>query len=174
MPRALYKLRDALAGWKIVHQTGEADCTATQSLYGKLAIDAAVLPFIHDLPRQLSQSELIVCRAGGTTLAELAACAVPPVLIPFPAAKDDHQRKNALVYADAGAAVIVEEPAAPGRLDDALAEPLQELLTDVEKRRAMSAAMARMARSHAVADVAELVWSLVCSRSWQPKIEMAA
>jgi UDP-N-acetylglucosamine--N-acetylmuramyl-(pentapeptide) pyrophosphoryl-undecaprenol N-acetylglucosamine transferase len=174
MPRALYKLRDALAGWKVVHQTGEADCEATKLLYGKLAIEADVLPFIHDLPHQLSHAKLIVCRAGGTTLAELAAKAVPAVLIPYPTAKDDHQRKNALVYAEAGAAAIVEEPAAPGRLDDALAATLEELLAKKEKRQEMSAAMARLARPHAAEDVAELVWSLICNRSWQSKVEMAA
>jgi UDP-N-acetylglucosamine--N-acetylmuramyl-(pentapeptide) pyrophosphoryl-undecaprenol N-acetylglucosamine transferase len=174
VPRALYKLNRSLAGWKIVHQTGEADCEATQTLYRKLAIDATVLPFIHDLSHQLSQADLIVCRAGGTTLAELAAKAVPAVLVPFPAAKDDHQRKNARIYAEAGAAAIVEEPPAPGRLDDALADPLESLLTDAGWRQEMSAAMARLARPHAAEDVAELVWSLVCSRSWRAKLEMAA
>jgi UDP-N-acetylglucosamine--N-acetylmuramyl-(pentapeptide) pyrophosphoryl-undecaprenol N-acetylglucosamine transferase len=174
VPRALYKLNRSLAGWKIVHQTGEADCAATQTLYRKLAIDATVLPFIHDLSHQLSQADLIVCRAGGTTLAELAAKAVPAVLIPFPAAKDDHQRKNARVYAEAEAAAIVEEPPAPGRLDDALAEPLESLLTDAGRRQEMSAAMACLARPYAAEDVAELVWSLVCSRSWRAKLEMAA
>jgi UDP-N-acetylglucosamine--N-acetylmuramyl-(pentapeptide) pyrophosphoryl-undecaprenol N-acetylglucosamine transferase len=170
----LYKLNRSLAGWKIVHQTGEATCEATQTLYRKLAIDATVLPFIHDLSCQLSQADLIVCRAGGTTLAELAAKAVPAVLIPFPAAKDDHQRKNALVYAEAGAAAIVEEPPAPSRLDDALAEPLESLLTDAGRRQEMSSAMARLSRPYAAEDVAELVWSLVCSRSWRAKLEMAA
>jgi UDP-N-acetylglucosamine--N-acetylmuramyl-(pentapeptide) pyrophosphoryl-undecaprenol N-acetylglucosamine transferase len=167
LPRAFYKLRNQLDGWNIVHQTGEADCKTTQLLYEKLAIEALVLPFLQDLPRQLQHSDLVVCRAGGTTLAELAAAGVPAVLIPYPKAKDNHQLKNALVYAQAGAASIVEEPTPPGRLDDALAERLQLLLAEGEKRRKMSDAMARLARPHAAADVAELVWSLVCSRSWK-------
>ena len=116
----------------------------------------------------------MVCRAGGTTLAELAAAGVPAVLIPYPLAKDDHQLKNALVYARARAASLVEEPPVPGRLGDAVAESLQSLLAEVGKRREMSAAMARLALPHAAADVAELVWSLVCSCSWSAKAAMAA
>jgi UDP-N-acetylglucosamine--N-acetylmuramyl-(pentapeptide) pyrophosphoryl-undecaprenol N-acetylglucosamine transferase len=174
VPRALYRLRDQLTGWKIIHQTGESGCRATQSLYEKLAIDATVLPFLHDVPRQLQLADLVVCRAGGTTLAELAAVGAPAVLIPYPNAKNDHQRKNALFFAQAGAASIVEEPAAPGRLDDALVEKLQPLFSDAEKRREMSVAMARLARPQAAADVADLVWSIVCSRSWRAKAELAA
>ena len=173
LPRALYRLRNRSNGWKIIHQTGETDCGTTLALYEKLAIQATVFPFLQDLPRQLQQADLVVCRAGGTTLAELAAVGVPAVLIPYPNAKDDHQMKNALVHAQAGAASVIEEPAAPGRLDDALAERLQSLLADGEKRRQMSAAMARLARPHAAAEVAELVWSLVCSRSWRSKAELA-
>jgi UDP-N-acetylglucosamine--N-acetylmuramyl-(pentapeptide) pyrophosphoryl-undecaprenol N-acetylglucosamine transferase len=174
VPRALYRLRDQLAGWTIVHQSGEADLAATKSLYKKLAIDATVLRFLHDVPRQLQTADLVVCRAGGTTLAELAAVGAPAVLIPYPNAKDDHQRKNALVFASTGAALIVEEPAATCRLDDALAERLQPLATDAAKRREMSVAMARLARPHAADDVADLVWSLVCSRSWRETASMAA
>jgi UDP-N-acetylglucosamine--N-acetylmuramyl-(pentapeptide) pyrophosphoryl-undecaprenol N-acetylglucosamine transferase len=174
VPRALYKLRDQLTGWKIIHQTGESGCRATQLLYKKLAIEAAVLPFLHEIPRQLQSADLVVCRAGGTTLAELATVGAPAVLIPYPNAKDDHQRKNATVFAQAGAASIVEEPVAPGRLDDALVEKLQPLFSDAEKRREMSAAMALLARPHAAADVADLVWSIVCSRSWRAKAKLAA
>jgi UDP-N-acetylglucosamine--N-acetylmuramyl-(pentapeptide) pyrophosphoryl-undecaprenol N-acetylglucosamine transferase len=174
VPRALYRLQSQLTNWKILHQTGEADFQATTVLYEKLAVEATVVPFLNDLPRQLQQSNLVVCRAGGTTLAELAAVGVPAVLIPYPTAKDDHQRKNALVYANAGAALLVEEPAVPGRLDDALTEQLQLFLPEAEKWQEMSAAMARLGRPHAAADVAEMVWSLICSRSWQAKAELAA
>ena len=172
LPRAFYKLRDQLMGWNIIHQTGDADFHTTALLYEKLAIEATVLPFLHDLPWQLQRADLAVCRAGGTTLAELAAAGVPAVLIPYPSAKDDHQRKNALVYSAAGAASIVEEPLASGRLDDALAGQLQILLTEEEKRREMSAAMARLAHPYAAADIADLVWSMVCSRSWRAKAEL--
>jgi UDP-N-acetylglucosamine--N-acetylmuramyl-(pentapeptide) pyrophosphoryl-undecaprenol N-acetylglucosamine transferase len=174
LPRALYKLRDHLSGWKILHQTGDADCESTRQLYEKLALEAAVVPFLQDLPQQLQRSDLVVCRAGGTTLAELAVSGVPAMLIPYPHAKDDHQRENALVFAQAGAAVMVEEPVAPDRLDDALADRLQSLLTDERQRGAMAHAMVRLAHPHAAEDVAELLWSLVCSRSWQATAELAA
>jgi UDP-N-acetylglucosamine--N-acetylmuramyl-(pentapeptide) pyrophosphoryl-undecaprenol N-acetylglucosamine transferase len=174
VPRALYKLRENAAGWKILHQTGDADCESTRQLYEKLALEAVVVPFLQDLPQQLRQTDLVVCRAGGTTLAELAVSGVPAALIPYPHAKDDHQRENALVFAKAGAAAMVEEPVAPDRLDDALADRLQSLLADERQRRAMAHAMVRLAHPHAAEDVAELLWSIVCSRSWQATAELAA
>ena len=104
VPRALYKIRHLLTGWKILHQSGEADLESTRELYRKFALEARVEAFWPELPRLLAGSSLAVCRAGGTTLAELAAAATPAVLLPYPHAADDHQRKNADVFVAAGAA----------------------------------------------------------------------
>ena len=104
VPRALYKIRHLLTGWEILHQSGEADVEATRELYRKFALEARVEAFWPDLPVLLAGSSLAICRAGGTTLAELSAAATPAVLLPYPHAADDHQRKNADIFVAAGAA----------------------------------------------------------------------
>ena len=77
---------------------------ATARLYRKFALEARVEAFWPELPTLLAGSSLAICRAGGTTLAELSAAATPAVLLPYPHAADDHQRKNADVFVAAGAA----------------------------------------------------------------------
>jgi UDP-N-acetylglucosamine--N-acetylmuramyl-(pentapeptide) pyrophosphoryl-undecaprenol N-acetylglucosamine transferase len=157
VPKALYKLQDRLAGWQIVHQTGPRDVAATKELYRKLMIDAVVAPFVQNMPSVLRRTDVAVCRAGGTTLAELAATGVPAVLIPYPHAAQDHQRHNAEVFRLAGAARIVDERNASLRLDDALAATLFDLLADAEVRNSMSSAMLRLARPYAARQVAMAV-----------------
>ncbi|MGA2031087.1 MAG: undecaprenyldiphospho-muramoylpentapeptide beta-N-acetylglucosaminyltransferase [Thermoguttaceae bacterium] len=165
VPRALYKLADKLTGCRILHQTGEADAQATRELYAKLALEATVVAFLADLPDVLPASDLAICRAGGTTVAELAVAGVPALLLPYPHATDDHQAQNARAILQCGGAVVLDERALPGRLDDCLAGVLGELLDDPLRRAEMSAAMSRAARPHAAADVAALIWSLVSSRA---------
>ncbi len=125
VPRALYKIRHLLTGWEILHQSGEADVESTRELYRKFALEARVEAFWADLPVLLAGSSLAICRAGGTTLAELSAAATPAVLLPYPHAADDHQRKNADVFVAAGAARLLDEREIAGRLDDELAELLE-------------------------------------------------
>jgi UDP-N-acetylglucosamine--N-acetylmuramyl-(pentapeptide) pyrophosphoryl-undecaprenol N-acetylglucosamine transferase len=165
VPRALYKIRNLLAGWEIVHQSGEADVQATRELYRKFALEAQVEAFWADLPAQLARSSLAVSRAGGTTLAELSAAATPAVLLPYPHAADDHQRKNADVFAAAGAARVLDERTLTGRLDDCLAKTLEQILLDVEGRAIMAHAMRRLARPNAAAHVATLIWTVVSSQT---------
>ena len=157
VPRALYKVRQQLDGWRIVHQSGTSGEVETRRLYDKLALEATVTPFIDDVPRLLAKSHLAVCRAGGGTLAELSTAGVPAVLVPYPHAADDHQAGNAEVFAGAGAAVCVDERELPGRLDDRLAAALSELLANTDIRRRMSAAMRRLSHPRAAADVAGAV-----------------
>ncbi|OHB70953.1 MAG: hypothetical protein A2V70_03975 [Planctomycetes bacterium RBG_13_63_9] len=161
VPRALYKTRRRLTGWQIIHQSGEAGLERTRELYRKLDLRATVAAFIDGLPRLLTATDLAVCRAGGTTLAELAAAGVPAVLLPYPHAADDHQRRNAKVYADAGGAVALDGRELSGRLDDHLADVLSELLDDPGRRAGMVAAMGRLARPRAASDVAERIIEVV-------------
>jgi UDP-N-acetylglucosamine--N-acetylmuramyl-(pentapeptide) pyrophosphoryl-undecaprenol N-acetylglucosamine transferase len=165
VPRALYKIRDLLAGWQIVHQSGEADVAATRELYRKFALEATVESFLPDMPSMLATSSLAVCRAGGTTLAELAAAGTPAVLLPYPHAADRHQRKNADYYVSAGAAQRIDERDVTGRLDDQLAETLAPLVNNAESRDIMAHAMRRLARPRAAGHVATLVWSLVTGQT---------
>ena len=123
VPRAIYKAGAALGGWRIVHQSGEADLIATRQLYGKLGIEASVAAFLHDLPNVLSASQLAVCRAGGTTLAELAAAGLPAILIPYPHAAANHQRVNAETFSSAGGAAMVNSETSPADSTMALPRP---------------------------------------------------
>ncbi|REK15760.1 MAG: undecaprenyldiphospho-muramoylpentapeptide beta-N-acetylglucosaminyltransferase [Planctomycetota bacterium] len=159
-PRALYKAGAVLHGWKVVHQTGDRDVARTTELYRKLGIAAEVAPFLEELPRLMRESHLAVSRAGGTTLAELAASGLPAVVLPYPAATADHQRKNAEVFAAAGACRIVDEHGS-GRLDDRLAQAFIELAADHPQRVRMAQAMATLARRRATQRVAQCVASLL-------------
>jgi UDP-N-acetylglucosamine--N-acetylmuramyl-(pentapeptide) pyrophosphoryl-undecaprenol N-acetylglucosamine transferase len=160
VPKALYKLRKRLRGWQIVHQTGADDVTATQALYRKLAIAAIVVPFVQNMPSVMRRSDLAICRAGGSTLAELAATGVPAILLPYPHAADDHQRSNAEVFATAGAARIIDERKTAARLDDAVAATLSGLVVDAFSRREMSSAMMRLARPDATWRVSRMIFEL--------------
>jgi UDP-N-acetylglucosamine--N-acetylmuramyl-(pentapeptide) pyrophosphoryl-undecaprenol N-acetylglucosamine transferase len=160
VPRALYKLRDLLADWQIVHQTGPREAESTQELYRKLMLDALVVPFVQNLPAVLRHTDLAVCRAGGTTLAELAATGVPAVLVPYPHAADNHQRANAEVFVAAGGARMIDERTLTVRLDNALLEPLAELLGDAALRQTMSASMLQTARPEAAWQVAKMICEL--------------
>jgi UDP-N-acetylglucosamine--N-acetylmuramyl-(pentapeptide) pyrophosphoryl-undecaprenol N-acetylglucosamine transferase len=173
VPRALYKIRHLLAGWQIMHQSGEADLESTRELYRKFALPAEVEPFWADLPELLAGSHLAICRAGGTTLAELSAAGTPALLLPYPNAADDHQRKNADVYVAAGAAQMIDERELSGRLDDRLAEAIGGLLSDGQGLAMLSHATHRLARPRAAMHVASLVWSLVTSRAHRKLAEAA-
>jgi len=157
LPPALYKLGIARRGWKIVHQSGEAEHAATRELYGKFAISARVVPFLHDVRRELARTTLAVCRAGGTTLAELAVAGTPAVLVPYPAARDDHQRSNADHFAAVGAGEVFDTRDIQGRADDQLAALLSMLVDDDEQRARMSASMHSLARPNAAWHVANMV-----------------
>jgi len=174
VPRALYKIRHLLDGWQIVHQSGEADLPTTRELYRKLALDAQVEAFWADMPQLIAGSSLAICRAGGTTLAELALGGTPALLLPYPHAADDHQRKNAEAYVAAGAAELLDEREVTGRLDDCLAELLGRLVSDATGRENLSRSMRGLARPQAAAHVAGLVWSLVTSQAHSKRVRAAA
>jgi len=160
LPVALGKIRSPLDSWKVVHQSGERDFEMTRELYRKLALPAVVKAFIADMPEVLRSSDLVICRAGGATLAELAITGAPAVLLPYPHATDDHQRCNAELYAGSGAAVMLDQRQVSGRFDDQLAGTISELLIDRHRRRQMSAAAGRLARPNAASHVARSILEL--------------
>ncbi len=164
VPRALYKLRHSLREWEIIHQSGPSQYDATRRTYAKLALTARVERFIGNMPEILGGADLAISRAGGTTIAELAATGVPAILVPYPHAVDDHQRRNADVLAAASACRIVDERELSDRLDVQLADVLAEVLFDARARAAMSLAMAARARPDAAWHVASLVRTFCRSR----------
>jgi len=157
VPWALYKVGAALRGWKIAHQSGSDELEATRERYRRLGLQATVVRFIANMPQVLGQTDLVVCRAGGTTLAELAATGVPAILLPYPFAAHDHQRKNADVFSAAGASLTLDERELPGRIDDHLAGAIALLAGNPARRAAMAEAMRGLALPDATWDVATMV-----------------
>lgn len=112
------------------------------------------LEYIYDMPSRMCASDLVVCRAGAITLAELAVLGKPAILIPSPYVTDDHQLKNAMVYERAGAAVIIEEKDLTFKK---LKETVEELISDEDRL----AEMSRAARSLAVRDTDERIFRII-------------
>lgn len=133
---------------QILHAAGPA-AREVAAGYARLGLRARVLPFVEDMPRAYALADLVVSRAGGTTLAELAAWGLGAVLVPCPHHADGHQRANARAFARAGAALVVEEAEGGGRLGRLLAA-----LVDVpERRERLGRAARRLARPGATAAV---------------------
>ena len=143
----------ALAGklpLSITHQTGEKGLDATVARYAAAGVAADCRPFIADMAAAYQRADLIIGRAGATTVAELAITGKPAVFIPYPHAADNHQELNARAMADAGAALMFRQAElTPAKLSEALLP----LLTDPARRATMAARMKALARPAAAADV---------------------
>ena len=147
-----------LRHWRVLHQTGDSGLASTRALYDQLQIKADVVAFVPELRRVLRQASLAICRAGGTTLAELAAAGLPAILCPYPFAADDHQRHNAEIFVAAGAAMIVNaRPLESEQGTAELAVAVARLLADAERRNSMAAAAQKLARPFAAAEVARAI-----------------
>ena len=94
---------------KVRHQCGEKHFLNTQKTYKNYNIGAEVFPFIEDMVNAYAWADIVICRAGASTISELAACGIASILIPFPFAVDNHQVKNAEYLVSDGAAVLIEE-----------------------------------------------------------------
>jgi UDP-N-acetylglucosamine--N-acetylmuramyl-(pentapeptide) pyrophosphoryl-undecaprenol N-acetylglucosamine transferase len=138
-------------GLHIVHQTGERDYQGAQAAYLHAPLAAEVSPFIDDMPAAFARADLIVCRSGASTVAEIAAAGKPAIFVPFPRAADDHQRRNAEALAARQAAVLIPETELTReRLVDAVAG----LLNDAPARQRMAAAARAMAHENAAGVIA--------------------
>ena len=142
----------------VTHQTGERDLDLVRKGYADAGLQADVQPFLFDMGRQLAAADLVVCRAGATTLAELTAAGKPSILIPLPTATDDHQRKNAEVLSVAGAAELLVQQDATG---DRLAERIVALASDVDRRARMGQAARALAKPDAAKAIVARVLELV-------------
>ena len=127
----------------VVHQTGLADCFAVRKRHQELGLASEVVDFIEDMPARFDGADLVLCRAGASTIAELTAAGKASVLIPFPGAADDHQRRNAEVLAGRKAAVLLDQAGTDG---EKLASLLIELERDRERLERMSEAARTLAR----------------------------
>lgn len=152
VPQAL-RLFDAAARPEVWHQCGRDAVARTESAYAELADGAKLTAFIDDMAQAFAWADVVLCRAGAMTVAELAASGSASILVPFPHAVDDHQRANALYLAERNAAVLLPQPEfTPARL--------AELLRGFHENRATLLTMARAARGCAVTDAAETVAQL--------------
>jgi UDP-N-acetylglucosamine--N-acetylmuramyl-(pentapeptide) pyrophosphoryl-undecaprenol N-acetylglucosamine transferase len=138
----------------LVHQTGPALHAEVVAGYAAAAREAEVLPFLDDMAARLGEADLVVCRSGATTCAELQAAGRAALLVPFAAAADDHQRVNALAMVEAGAARLLEERELSGTT---LAGAIRALLAEPEQLSRMERAARALARPDAAARVADLL-----------------
>ncbi len=152
-PQALGRLPQTLRP-QVRHQCGERHLERARRVYAAAKVEAGIEPFIADMAAAYAWADLVVCRAGALTLAELCAAGLGGVLIPFPQAVDDHQTRNAEYLAERGAAVLVAEGE---DFEARLLAALRPLLEDGGKRLAMAEAARALARPDAAADVAEIV-----------------
>ncbi|MFP7722547.1 undecaprenyldiphospho-muramoylpentapeptide beta-N-acetylglucosaminyltransferase [Lysobacter sp. A3-1-A15] len=140
VPDALRRLRGAIA-FEVRHQSGEAMQEATTQAYAQAGIAASVEPFIADMAGAYAWADVVVCRAGALTLAELCAVGVGSILVPFPQAVDDHQAKNAQYLFDRGAAQVLPQGETLGERLSATLEILSErvdLLRMAQSARALA------------------------------------
>jgi len=132
---------------KIIHQTGEEDLDEVRRAYADAGWDdAEVTAFIDDMAAVYARCQLVVCRAGATTIAELTACGRPAVLIPFPFAAADHQTANARALADQGAAILLPQSQLEA---ETFATQLGDLMNDHRRLLEMADAAKRLARPQA-------------------------
>ena len=162
MIRCLRVLQHEAPGIHILHQTGERDYNDALAAYQSLK-DAAgesaprltfeVFKFIEDMPAAFARADLLLCRSGASTVAEITAAGKPAIFVPFPRAADDHQRINAEALARHGAAVVVEESKLEGVW---LAETIAALLPDSSRLQKMSRAARELAHPNAARDIAAM------------------
>ena len=143
---------------RLTHQTGERDVEMVRAAYAAAGIQADVQPFFYDMGRRVGSADLIICRAGATTIAEIAAAAKPAILIPLPTATDDHQRRNAEALAAAGAAEVLLQSEASGPV---LAERIKQLAGDAECRARVSGQARKVARPDAAKVIADRAMELI-------------
>lgn len=161
MAEAATTLVASIPNLRITHQTGARDVGEVESAYREAGVDAEVVTFINDVSAAYRSADLVVCRAGATTLAEVTVAKRASILIPFPYAADGHQEKNAKGLVDAGAALMLREGETSGA---DLARAIIELATDDDRRRRMEAAAALVGRPEAAREIVDVCDDIVRRR----------
>ena len=111
---------------RVTHQSGARQIDALRANYAAAGVQAELLPFIDDMARAYAEADLVICRAGATTVTEIAAIGAAALFVPFPHAVDDHQTSNARFLVDAGAGWLIQQA-------DLTAEKLMQLLQKMER-----------------------------------------
>ena len=137
LPQALFCMPQEIEP-KVIHQTGKKHFADVQELYHSAGIAAEVMPFLDDMAKYYAWADVVICRAGALTVAELAAAGVASILVPFPYAVDDHQTYNAKFLSDKGAAILLPQ-------DELTARGLAKVLEEMTREKALTMAMAARA-----------------------------
>ena len=155
VPAAVALLREAArARLAVVQQCRPEDIARVETAYSELGVKACLAPFFHDLPQRIANSQVIVCRSGASTTAELTVIGRPAIMVPLPGALDQDQKANAMVLAAAGGGWMVEQK---DMTPDRLAADLTGLMADPARLAAAAAAAKKTGRPDAVARLADVV-----------------
>ncbi len=153
MLEAIATLRERVPELHVIHQTGERDYNGARAAYLRADASAEIYPFIDDMPQAFTRADLVLCRSGASTVAEITAAGRPAIFVPFPHAADDHQRRNAEALAKAGAALMIaESDLTSARLIEAVAA----LLRDRHQLVRMAGAARALAHPDAAGEIAAL------------------
>jgi len=153
MMQSLPELLKRIPSLHVIHQTGERDYNDAQAAYASCGGSVEVHRFMDDMPTFFARADLVLCRSGASTVAEIAAAGKPAIFVPFPRAADDHQRYNAEALERAGAAVVLEET----NLDQVwLVDTVQALLEDPSRLQRMRQVARSLAHPNAAHDIAAL------------------
>ncbi|HEX8814194.1 MAG TPA: undecaprenyldiphospho-muramoylpentapeptide beta-N-acetylglucosaminyltransferase [Terriglobales bacterium] len=147
------ELMSRVPGLRIVHQTGERDFDEVKAAYFKLGEAVSVSKFIDDMPAAFARASLLICRSGASTVAEVTAAGKPAIFVPFPAAADDHQKRNAEALVRARAAVMIEQA---GLTRERLVETVVGVLRDRSKLETMGEAAWKMSHPDAAERIAAM------------------
>jgi UDP-N-acetylglucosamine--N-acetylmuramyl-(pentapeptide) pyrophosphoryl-undecaprenol N-acetylglucosamine transferase len=145
MPKALALLDNRPV---VVHQSGEKHLDALRQHYKEAGVQGELVAFIDDMARRYAEADLVVCRAGAVTIAELSAGGLASILVPFPHAVDDHQTANGKFLADHGAALLIQQR-------DLTPQTLARMIQGLDRSRLLD--MARKARALGKPDAARVV-----------------
>lgn len=154
-----------LQGWQILHLSGKDNAEKVRAEYRELEVPAIVLDFTPAMGDVWAVADLAISRAGASSCAELLACAVPSILMPYPFHKDDHQTANAKALEAQGAAVVIADRKDRAKNAEALRPLLESLLYDATRRTAMRASARKAAPQNAAIAVADAMVEMVRARS---------
>lgn len=150
-------LTKELSGLSFLHQTGDKDFEWVRDSYGKSGAAADVTPYIYNMEEAYNNADIVISRAGATSIAEISACGRPAILIPYPFAAHDHQRLNAEYLKSMGSAEVISESELTGKI---IAEKITYFLYNRDKLKDMSEKSAGIYRKTAAGDIVRLCMKL--------------
>ncbi len=159
LPPTLAKIQ--MQGWQVLHLSGRSHADGVREAYRSHNLTARVIDFTPAMADIWAASDLAVSRSGASTCAELTTCGVPSILMPYPFHKDQHQRLNAKVLADAGAAVLLDDLRDARKNAEKLLPLLAPLIHDADRRRRMAEAARTLGKPDAAGAVARVITAMV-------------